>query len=84
MSKEMGVILLGVWVIIVPYLGIPSGWRTIILVLTGIGLMLLGFMLRAQELTAPQGRKNTFVENRGAHIEHDYSKHDHDSMTSLN
>jgi hypothetical protein len=84
MSKEMGVILLGVWVIIVPYLGVPSGWRTIILVLSGIAVMILGFLLRAQELSAPRGSKNTFMENRGAHIEHDYSKEKDDSLTSLN
>lgn len=67
MSKEMGVIALGIWVIIIPYLGVPGGWRTTIIVLTGLGLILLGFFLRAEAITRA-GRRghSSFVE----HIPH--------------
>jgi 16S rRNA (cytidine1402-2'-O)-methyltransferase len=53
------------------------------LVLTGVALMIIGFLLRAAELSGGRGHKNSFVESRGARIEHDYSKGD-DSINSLN
>lgn len=50
MSKETGVIVIGLWVFILPFLGIPSSWRTALLALTGIGLALLGFFLRSEAM----------------------------------
>lgn len=50
MSKEMAVIALGVWVIIMPYLGIYRSWLTVLMVLTGIALMVLGFLLRGETI----------------------------------
>ena len=69
MSKETAIIALGFWVLVMPYLGVPRGWLTILLVLTGIGLMVLGFFLRAEALSrGPRatGRHHPFAE----HIPH--------------
>ena len=69
MSKEMTVIVLGIWVVVVPYLGIPGAWRTALLVLTGIGIALVGFILRGEALGRPDrpgsagSQHSTFVEN---------------------
>jgi hypothetical protein len=65
MSKEMTVIVLGVWIVVVPYLGIPGSWRTVILVLSGIGIAAVGFMLRAEALSrgGSRARHRPFVEN---------------------
>ncbi|MBI2004539.1 hypothetical protein HYS79_00015 [Patescibacteria group bacterium] len=65
MSKEMAVIALGVWLVVVPYLGVPGSWRTVLLLLTGVALVVLGLFLRADSLWV-RGRKNehhSFVEN---------------------
>ncbi len=73
MSKEMAVIALGIWVIVIPYLGVPGSWRTIILILTGLGIVSLGFFLRAQVLA--RGGRNAhahpFVENDSPSTEHE-------------
>lgn len=65
MSKEMTVIALGVWLIVLTQLGIPGAWKTILLVLTGLGLMVLGFLLRTEATHGDAGRTDhgTFVEN---------------------
>lgn len=65
MSKEMGIILLGVAVVVVPYLGVPSAWRTLLLVLAGITLIVIGFLLRAQGTAGQEKRSpyHPFVEN---------------------
>lgn len=76
MSKEMTVIALGVWLVVLTQLGIPGSWRTVLLVLTGLGLMVLGFLLRIE--ATRDGMRHTdhgtFVENgtmTGAHSLHE-------------
>lgn len=70
MSKEMTVILLGLLVAITPYLGIPGSWKTVLLVLSGLGIAAAGFLLRGESIgrmpgskTDAHGFSNTFVEN---------------------
>ena len=93
MSKEVSVILLGAAVIVIPYLGIPSLWRTLLLVLVGLTIILIGFLLRSQGMRRP-GKTSPYqpfvenVPNRGsdaAQIARDYSQHEHkEGITSLN
>jgi hypothetical protein len=61
MSKEMGVIALGIFVAVVPYLGLPGSWKTTLFVVTGFLLALLGFLLRGEVLSnsSQSGRKPT-------------------------
>lgn len=65
MSKEMTIIALGVWIILLTQLGIPGSWKTILLVLTGLGLMVVGFLLRTEAMRSSTRHANhgTFVEN---------------------
>jgi len=66
MSKETTVIALGFWVLVLPYLGIPRTWLTILLILTGLGFVVLGFLLRAEALSrGPRHHHahNHFVEH---------------------
>lgn len=71
MSKELMVVALGVWVIIVPNLGIPSSWRMITLLITGLALVALGLYLRATASSRTRGEgQHTFIENTpGASME---------------
>jgi len=80
MSKEMVVIALGIWVLIIPYLGVPGGWRTALLVITGIGLIVLGFFLRAEALSRA-GRRghSSFVE----HVPHSTQDTTHDRKEGI-
>ena len=74
MSKEMGVIALGLFVAVVPYLGIPGSWKTIIFVVAGLLVAFIGFLMRGETLSqsstrmrkAPRARSNEsrpFVES---------------------
>lgn len=73
MSKETTVILLGLLVAITPYLGIPGFWKTVVLVLAGLGIAGTGFLLRGEVIgrghagdvprRGEHGREKTFVEN---------------------
>ena len=46
MSRESLVLILGLVVFFAPVLGIPEDWKTHILTVAGVLLMLLGFLLR--------------------------------------
>lgn len=66
MSKETTVIALGVWVMVMPYLGIPRAWLTAFMILTAIGFVVLGFLLRAEALSRTArrtGSHHPFVEH---------------------
>ncbi len=65
MSKEMSIILLGIWLIIVPYLGVPSFWRTVLIVLSGIVIAIMGLLMRGETLSrgTVRNKNHPFIEN---------------------
>lgn len=65
MSKEMAVVALGLWVVVLPYLGIYRSWLTVLMVLTGIALMVLGFLLRG-EVVAKEHKAHRATPKRGS------------------
>lgn len=85
MSKETAVIVLGGLVVIATQLGIPGSWQTAVIILSGIGLVVVGFFLRAEALS--RGSKRTshhpFVEN-GASAAPDIVHEQKSGITSLN
>ena len=91
MSKEMTTVVLGVWIVVVPYLGIPGSWRTALLVFTGIGVAVIGFFLRSEALSRSVKKsprhpfiENTFIENTLVGSE-DNPEHEHkEGINSLN
>jgi hypothetical protein len=73
MSKELAVILLGAWVILLTQLGIPGTWRTTLLIITGVVIAVVGLYLRAEALSRQKRTaRHTYVENGGpTHEEHE-------------
>lgn len=45
MSKVRKLLLLGIWVAILPYLGFPSTWKNVLFFLTGLVLMYFSYLL---------------------------------------
>ncbi len=87
MSKETGVIALGVWVMIMPYLGIPRAWLTALMILTAVGLVVLGFFLRAEALSRSArhaGRHHTFAEHMPHTAEDHNPQESHERKERLN
>lgn len=88
MSKEMTLIVLGIWVVVVPYLGVPGQWRTVLLVVSGIAIAVIGFLLRGEALGrgTPTSKHATFVDNIAPHDATPAEIHEHqkEGITSLN
>lgn len=85
MSRELSIILLGVAVVTIPYLGVPASWRTLLLVLAGLALIVIGFLMRSQGM-ARVGKSSPyhpFVENDAA-LANDIQHEHKEGITSLN
>ena len=50
MSRTSTLILLGILVIFTPFSGLPVGFRSFLSVLFGLGVCVVGFTLRSQEV----------------------------------
>lgn len=65
MSKEVLIISLGALVGLAPFLGLPGTWRTIFLVCLGLGMVLVGIILRRDLLSRGETKgASFFVDNR--------------------
>ncbi|MBI1754686.1 hypothetical protein HYR65_00180, partial [Candidatus Azambacteria bacterium] len=50
MSKGAGIILLGFFSAFLPFTGFPTGTKTVLAVLFGLFVMVLGFLVRQERL----------------------------------
>ena len=71
MSKETGVIVLGMWVFLVPFLGVPGSWKTVLLVLSGLGIAVIGFLLRTEAVTNGTHAHDSFTDSAHAAPAHE-------------
>ena len=66
MSKRQSLLFIGIFTIIIPYLGIPSLWRTFLTVLVGAGLIIISYYMgRDGDVHGFSEKKSpsTFVES---------------------
>lgn len=59
MRKVYILLILGVWVATLPYLGFLDSWKNILITLSGLGLIYLSFMLY-KEFKTKQNKEKTF------------------------
>jgi len=68
MRKERTLFIVGIWVMILPYLGFPESWRKILFLITGIGLVYLGYLFYTQYKVRSAQEDNkikSFIDNIG-------------------
>ncbi len=80
MSKEMLVIALGLFTVVVTQLGIPSSWKMLIVAATGLSIASVGFLLRGESLSRSADPHGTsYLESRPRHADEEKN-----GITSLN
>lgn len=69
MRKEKTLFIIGIWIIILPFLGFPESWRKVLFLLTGIAIIYLAYLfyleIRAR-LHKDVNRSKTFIDNIGS------------------
>ena len=66
MSRYSIIITIAVWVIILPFLGFPSFWETLLLVLSGFGIIFYTFMLKSE---SANGSSWSFSKDNDVYVE---------------
>lgn len=62
--KSKNILLMGIWLIIIPFLGVPSSWKSFLLFATGFILILTYVKNRHKDSHSLKTTPETFVENR--------------------
>ena len=81
MSKQRWIILIGIWLIVLPFLGFTSVWKTGLLIATGVVLLSVAFRLRPDPIIDTGDYANSsvaresppFVEHKAGDINNDHS-----------
>ena len=66
MRKEKTLFLIGLWVIILPFLGFPNSWRNILFIITGLAIIYLAYLFyleTRQRLSKIVKQDKNFVDN---------------------
>jgi len=66
MRKEKTLFIIGIWIIILPFLGFPDTWRKIFFIITGFMLVYLSYIYYQQaksRISKNENRSKTFVDN---------------------
>lgn len=69
MRKEKTLLIIGLWIIVLPFLGFPDFWRKIFFILTGISVMYLAYLFYLESrvrMAKNIGHSKTFVDNIGS------------------
>lgn len=69
MRKEKTLLIIGVWVAILPFLGFPSPWRNILFLITGLAIMYLSYLFYLEfkaRSSKDINHSKTFVDNIGS------------------
>ena len=60
MRKARIFLILGIWIVVLPYLGFPYSWKDILTTLSGLGLIYVSFMLYKESKIMENKQEKTF------------------------
>ena len=63
MTLDTLIIFAGAFVTVLPFLGFPASWDTVLLVIAGIFIIAFGIVVRRRSEPTYEGSGDTFVEN---------------------
>ncbi len=66
MRKEKTLFIIGLWVMILPFLGFPNSWRKVLFVITGFLIMYVSYLFYLEvkiRIANNSERSKTFVDN---------------------
>lgn len=68
MRKERALLIIGLWVMLLPFSGFPSLWRTFLFAFTGLTIIYIGYLfyMQAKKNMPEADISKTFVDNIGS------------------
>jgi hypothetical protein len=68
MRKEKTLFIIGLWVMVLPFLGFPNFWRKLFFIITGFFIMYIAYLLYLEvkiRLSKGASHSKSFVDNIG-------------------
>ena len=62
MQKARILLFLGIWIVVLPYLGFPYSWKDVFTILSGLGLIYLSYKLY-KESKVKEGKEERTFDN---------------------
>ena len=62
MARKQSLLILGIWLMVLPFLGFPSSWKTSMLFLTGVSIIIIYI----RNKTVVVAKNETYVDNRNS------------------
>lgn len=66
MRKEKTLFIIGLWVMVLPFLGFPNNWRKALFIITGFAIVYLAYLFYLEakvRLNKDASNSETFVDN---------------------
>lgn len=60
MSKARILLILGVWLVVLPYLGFPYAWKDLLGIASGLGLVFFSYLLYREAKTKEVKKEKVF------------------------
>lgn len=60
MAKAYTLLIMGIWVAVLPYLGFPYSWKDILITLSGFGFIYVSFMFYKEVKMKETKKEETF------------------------
>ncbi|OGI60187.1 hypothetical protein A2641_03865 [Candidatus Nomurabacteria bacterium RIFCSPHIGHO2_01_FULL_37_25] len=60
MRKVYTLLILGIWVAVLPYLGFPYSWKDVLTTLSGLGLIYISYTLYKESKVKENNEEKTF------------------------
>lgn len=70
MRKEKTLFIIGLWVVILPFLGFPNSWRKALFFITGLAVMYLAYLFYLEvkaRLAKDISQSKSFIDNVDNH-----------------
>jgi hypothetical protein len=69
MRKEKALFIIGLWGIVLPFLGFTNNWRKVLFFITGLAIVYLAYLFYLEvknRLSKDSSHSKTFVDNIGS------------------
>ncbi|HEY4494684.1 MAG TPA: hypothetical protein VJC02_01115 [Candidatus Paceibacterota bacterium] len=64
MSKRQVLCVVGVWIMVFLFLGVPSFWHKVIAILSGLVIIIIAYNIPSEKKEVVDKKGETFIENK--------------------
>jgi arginine exporter protein ArgO len=63
MKRDYTLLFIGIWIMILPFLGFPTSWKKVLLIVTGLFVVFIGYMVWRERLNKEKQENTQSIAN---------------------